>query len=153
MSAPAIDPGRVRELTRRLVACSSVSPDPGGEAACAALIREALPPGVESGFWPSDDGRPVVWALRRGRSPATVVLLSHYDTVGVEEYASLDPAAGARIAFDPDALRGRLVSSSLASPAAVAADLEEERRAPGTWMFGRGALDMKSGVAAGVTAL
>ena len=153
MNAPAIDPARVRDLTRRLVACSSVSPDPGGEAACAALIRDALPRGVECGLWPTDDGRPVVWAHRRGRSPATVVLLAHYDTVGVEEYAALDPALGARIAFDPEALRERLLSSDQALPKGIAADVEEERRTSGTWMFGRGSLDMKSGVAAGVAAL
>ena len=154
MKLPAIDPARVRALTERLVAYSSVSPDPGGETACAQLIRAALPAGLESGAWPTDDGRPVVWAHLRGRSRRTVVLLTHYDTVGVEEYAALDPGRGARIGFDPDALRTRLLEQDPQRlPEAVAADLEQERRAPGTWMFGRGALDMKSGVAAGVAAL
>ena len=148
------DPSQIRALAAHLIGCSSVSPDPGGEAACAAAIRAALPVGVESGLWPTHDGRPVVWAHRRGTSSAAVVLLTHYDTVGVEEYATLDPILGPRVAFDPEALHARLLEVEPGRlPHAVAEDLAEERRAPGTWMFGRGALDMKSGVAAGIAAL
>jgi len=74
--------------------------------------------------------------------------------VGVEEYATLDPLLGPRVAFDAEGLRARLLEMEPERlPKGVAEDLAEERRVPGTWMFGRGALDMKSGVAAAMAAL
>jgi len=149
-----LDPARVRALTERLVAVPSVSPDPTGESACADALREALPPGVTSGVWELTDGRRTLWALLRGRSPRTVVLLGHLDTVGVGEYAALGAPEGERVAFAPDPLRRRLVEAGRTHPSErVRADLAEEERTPGTWMFGRGALDMKAGLAAGVGAL
>ncbi len=145
---------RVRSLVERLVALPSVSPDPAGEAACAAAIRAALPPALESGEWRLPDGRPVVWAHLRGRSGPAALLLTHYDTVGIAEYAALGAPEGEAIALHPPSLRERLLAlDPRGLPPAAAADLEEERRSPGTWMFGRGALDMKSGVAAGIAAL
>jgi len=152
--APPIDPARVRSLAVRLVACPSVSPDVAGETTCANIVRAALPPALESGTWTTADGRPVVWArLGSGRSPA-VVLLAHYDTVGGEEFGALGGPAEVGLAFQPEALGRRLLELAPDSlPAGVVVDLEEERRVPGTWMFGRGALDMKSGVAAGLAAL
>ena len=148
-------PAALRSLTERLVAFRSVSPDPSGEARCAAALHAALPDGVERGLWPTPDGRPVVWALARGRSAPTVMLLGHYDTVGYEEYAALGATGGAEIALDPAAVRAALLAarSDASLPAAVREDLEEERRAGGTWLFGRGAFDMKSGLAAGLGAL
>ena len=149
-----LDPARVRALTERLVAVPSVSPDPAGESACADAVRGALPAAVEPGSWVLPDGRRTVWALLRGRSPRTVLLLGHFDTVGVAEYAALGAPEGERIAFVPEALRGRLLERGRAHPnPRVRADLEEEAREPGTWLFGRGALDMKAGLAAGVAAL
>ncbi len=154
MAAP-FEPAALRALAERLVASPSVSPDPEGEMRCASLVREALPAGLEHGTWPTRDGRPVVWARRHGRTRRTVILLGHYDTVGAESYAALDDAAGERIAFDPAALRERMLAPGTARLCddEVARDLEAEREAPGTWMFGRGALDMKSGLAAGIGAL
>jgi arginine utilization protein RocB len=147
----------VRALADRLVSLPSVSPDPNGETACAKAVREALPPGLATGTWPTADGRPVVWALLGGRSSRTVVMLGHYDTVGVVEYAVLGAPGAERVAFDCEALRrhllglepGRLPGQS----SRLADDLNDERHAPGTWMFGRGSLDMKSGLAAGLAAL
>ncbi|MGH7742786.1 MAG: M20/M25/M40 family metallo-hydrolase, partial [Candidatus Eiseniibacteriota bacterium] len=145
----------VRALTERLVAIASVSPDVAGETRCAQALTEALPAGIERGTWPTGDGRPVVWALVRGRSPRTLLVLGHYDTVGFDEYAAFDAPAGSAIALDPTALRERLVSEGAARAhgALLARDIEEEWRRPGSWMFGRGALDMKSGLAAGIAAL
>jgi arginine utilization protein RocB len=141
-------------LAERLIALPSVSPDPTGEKACAAAIRAALPKGMECGEWPTSDGRPVVWGLLRGSSPRALVLLTHYDTVGVDEFAALGGPEGAGTAFRSALVRERLLALDQgALPAALRADLEEERRAPGTWLFGRGALDMKSGIAAGLVAL
>jgi len=79
-------------------------------------------------------------------------MLGHFDTVGVEDYAALGSET---LAFQPAALRERLLGSRdlTRHSSSLAGDLEEERRRPGTWMFGRGALDMKSGLAAGIAAL
>lgn len=154
--ATAIDPTQVRALTERLVGVRSVSPDPDAERACAAVIRGSLPSGIESGEWPTRDGRPVVWAMARGRSRRAVLVLGHYDTVGVSEFAGLGDERGEAVAFDPAALRSRFIDLAARSPEALGdalQDLEEEVRAPGSWLFGRGALDMKSGIAAGIAAL
>jgi arginine utilization protein RocB len=149
-----LEPARVRELAERLISTPSVSPDPEGERACAAAIQAALPDGLERGEWRLPDGRPVVWAWLRGHAPRGLLLLTHYDTVGVAEFAALADAAGEGVAFRPQALRERLLALDPQSlPEAVQSDLDEERRHPGTWLFGRGALDMKSGIAAGLAAL
>jgi arginine utilization protein RocB len=152
----------VRALTERLVRQPSVSPDVVDETACAALVRDLLPAGLERGEWFAPDGRPVVWARLRGRGAGpgprrAVVLLSHYDTVGVDEFAALGGPLGRGIAFDPEALRELFLRYATDAPPpgshALLADLAEERAWPGTWMFGRGALDTKSGIAAGIAAL
>lgn len=152
--SPPTHAARARALAERLIALPSVSPDPAAEAACAAAIRAALPPGLETGEWRTGDGRPVVWAHLPGPSARTVLLLTHYDTVGVDEFAALGDPGGERVAFQPAVLRERLLAlDPTRLPEAVAADLAEERKAPGTWLFGRGSLDMKSGIAAGIAAL
>ncbi len=153
---------RVRALTERLVSFPSVSPDVVAETTCAAALRALLPAGLEQGEWYAPDGRPVVWARLRGRgagpgSRRMVLLLSHYDTVGVDEFATLGGRLGDRIAFDPGALRELFLNYATdalsAGSHALLEDLAEERAHPGSWMFGRGALDTKSGIAAGIVAL
>jgi arginine utilization protein RocB len=77
--------------------------------------------------------------------------------VGVDVCAALGGRLGDRIAFDPGALRElflRYAPETLpAGSHALLEDLAEEKARPGTWMFGRGALDTKSGIAAGIVAL
>jgi arginine utilization protein RocB len=152
---PAADPSGLRSLAERLVAIASVSPDPVGEARVADALRAAMPAAVEHGAWATPDGRPIAWARVRGRSRRTVVLLGHTDTVGASEFSTLGDGRGAGIAFDPPALRAHFLAPEFAraAPAALLPDLQEERIAPGTWMFGRGVLDMKAGLAAAVGAL
>ena len=156
-----LDPRAVRSLTERLVAIPSVSPDPAGEDACASCIEAALADAggagaVHAGYWPASDGRRIVWWLLRGGSPRAVLCLAHHDTVGVEEYSALGSADGHALAFSPEPLRERMLTlASRRDPAlspGTLTDLAEEYRRPGTWMFGRGALDMKSGIAAGIAA-
>ncbi|MCK9526899.1 MAG: M20/M25/M40 family metallo-hydrolase, partial [Limnochordia bacterium] len=65
----------------------------------------------------------------------TVILMGHIDTVGVEDFGSLKEHA-----FDPDKLPGLLKELRLDDD--VVRDIDS-----GEYMFGRGALDMKSGVA------
>lgn len=83
-------------------------------------------------------GRRNVFALLKGeKRPCgdTILLHGHMDTVGVEDYGALKDCA-----FSCDALKERL--SRLELPEEVRADL-----ASGDWLFGRGACDMKGGVA------
>lgn len=70
-----------------------------------------------------------------GQSNKTVVLLGHIDTVGIEDFKYFKDSA-----FSPDDLLEILKKENL--PDNIRRDLES-----GDYLFGRGALDMKSGVA------
>lgn len=79
-----------------------------------------------------------VFALLKGEkddNPNTVMLHGHTDTVGVEDYGAMQ-----EVAFHPDELAKRLNGVEL--PREVKEDLDT-----GDYLFGRGACDMKSGVA------
>lgn len=71
----------------------------------------------------------------KGTSRRTVILMGHLDTVGVDDFTQL-----ADMAFNPDELLVELKKEAL--PHQVKQHAES-----GDWMFGRGVLDMKSGVA------
>ncbi|HBG10686.1 MAG: M20/M25/M40 family metallo-hydrolase [Limnochordia bacterium] len=71
----------------------------------------------------------------KGDSKRTVILMGHIDTVGVDDFGSIR-----EYAFDPDKLPELLRQMDLGEE--VQRDLDS-----GEYMFGRGALDMKSGVA------
>ena len=71
----------------------------------------------------------------KGSSNRTVILMGHIDTVGVDDFGSLKEHA-----FDPDKLPELLRELRLHED--VMRDIDS-----GEYMFGRGALDMKSGVA------
>jgi len=144
---PLLDPLRIEELTVRLVGIPSVNGTPG-EGVIADFVAEHLrglayfqahPAQVWTVPLENDRfGRKNVFALVRGEqgpSPETVILHSHTDTVGVEDYGALASAA-----FDPERLGRELLSAEL--PADAAQDL-----ASGDWLFGRGVVDMKSGLA------
>jgi len=146
-STKLLDPLRIEELTVRLVGIPSVNGTPG-EGVIADFVAEHLrglayfqahPAQVWTVPLENDRfGRKNVFALVRGEqghSPETVILHSHTDTVGVEDYGALASAA-----FDPERLDRELRSAEL--PADAAQDL-----ASGDWLFGRGVVDMKSGLA------
>lgn len=83
-------------------------------------------------------GRKSVMATIRGQknnSNKTVVLIGHTDTVGISDYGSLKDYAN-----QPFELTEKLKEIEL--PKEVKADLES-----GKYLFGRGLLDMKTGVA------
>jgi arginine utilization protein RocB len=145
---------RVRELTLALVRQPSVNGTPA-ERAFAAYLHELLaalpyfrahPAHLRVERAPDDPlGRSNVFALVRGSGAQTVLLAGHYDVVSVENYGALAPQA-----CDPATLLPLLAEElerSSANPPALA-DL-----ASGEWMAGRGALDMKSGLAAGIALL
>lgn len=89
-----------------------------------------------------------VYALARGSGRETVVLTGHFDVVSVGNYGPFEPYA-----FDPEQLLPRLIADLR-----VNARSEPERRAltdleGGDFLPGRGLLDMKAGLAAGLVAL
>lgn len=90
------------------------------------------------GTYNSNDilGRPVVWALRRGKSPKTIILMGHYDTVEIDSYGPLK-----QYALDPTALKKEMKADTNYSHA-VMEDLDSD-----DWAFGRGMADMKAGLA------
>lgn len=134
----------IAALVHELVAIPSIT-QTAGEAAIEHHLLERL--GTEPYFRRHPDRfgrhaiprdpleRAAVWALVRGTTDDTVVLVNHHDTVGVGDFGPL-----AEHAVAPRELMARLPETRL-SPAA-AADL-----AGGEWLFGRGAADMKGGAA------
>lgn len=96
---------------------------------------------------PLDDGtaRSNLLALVKGEGQRTVVLAGHFDTVPFDDYAELAP-----FACDPEALLPMIIDKlkrTGENPLALA-DLES-----GEYLPGRGLLDMKSGIAAGIAVL
>ncbi|WP_442597112.1 M20/M25/M40 family metallo-hydrolase [Neobacillus sp. D3-1R] len=71
----------------------------------------------------------------KGTSKRTVILMGHIDTVGIDDFTQLKDKA-----CYPDELMEALKSEELPASA-------KEQLNSGDWLFGRGVLDMKSGVA------
>lgn len=151
------DPARAEYWARTMTALPSVSGS-ADEAAFAdrlvALLRAAPAfAGRPDAVWtmPVPGGRhprSCVAALARGRGRRTVVLTGHFDTVPTEDYGDLQP-----LALDPDALAAGLaarLARGVHSPAEARA---RDDLATGDYMPGRGLLDMKGGLAAGLAAI
>lgn len=130
----------IRELTMELVRVRGVSPSVD-EIVVARRIRELfMADGMEGAYdlcelvpIPGDPwGRQNTMAVVRGVSDTAIVLTGHFDTVGIEDYGAL-----AHLATDPNALAHHLP------------DLLDGAELPdaANWLFGRGAADMKSGIA------
>ncbi|MHA6260467.1 M20/M25/M40 family metallo-hydrolase [Sporosarcina sp. CAU 1771] len=83
-------------------------------------------------------GRQTVTALyKHPNATETIVLISHFDTVQTEEYGVLEP-----IAFNPEELTKKLLEYKDELPEDARIDLES-----GKYLFGRGTMDMKMGLA------
>lgn len=137
----------ILELTKKLVSIPSVNTT-SGEYDIACFIESYLrdipyfekhPDQVLVKKLKNDSlDRRNVFALikgEKGNSKDTIILHGHMDTVDVEDFGQLKS-----FAFDCDELMKRLKDMNLSSE--VKEDLES-----GNWLFGRGACDMKSGVA------
>lgn len=88
---------------------------------------------------PTGDGRYFVTALVKKAEQVrdTVILISHFDVVDVQDYGAWKDAA-----FSPEELTKRFYEQKQQLPSDVQADLEREE-----WLFGRGVMDMKCGLA------
>jgi arginine utilization protein RocB len=87
---------------------------------------------------PTGDGRFSVAALvKKEGATNTVVLVSHFDVVNVDDYGKWKD-----LAFRPDELTAQFYENAHVLPEDARADIES-----GEWLFGRGVMDMKCGVA------
>ena len=92
--------------------------------------------------------RGCVAALVRGRGPRTVVLTGHFDTVPVEDYGDLKPLAGQAEDLRQGLLTRLRKNAVTRAEKLALLDLETPDYLPG-----RGLLDMKAGLAAGLAVL
>jgi arginine utilization protein RocB len=136
---------RARDIALTLAAWPSVTGSPD-EAAFAPKLAQYLSHLGHVWTMPiPGDARANVLALKRGRSRATIVLTGHYDVVPPTGYGALEP-----LAFSPEQLLPETVArlrKSGENPLALA-DFES-----GAFLPGRGLLDMKAGLAAGLAAM
>jgi arginine utilization protein RocB len=84
-----------------------------------------------------------VFALKRGHSRRTVVLTGHFDTVPFDDYGELSG-----LALDPDKLLSAQLQKLNGTESLALRDFES-----GQFLPGRGLLDMKAGLAAGIAAI
>ena len=151
----------IREITKTLIAIPSISPDVDAENRCAEKILELLSqpfqgtnetPEFNPVFWNTNDGRKSVACLLKSLNPEstgkTIILMGHFDTVGVEDFGRFGDS---NIAFQPDklakAIKANLDQKFQAGLLDTSQESAYQALQSGEWMFGRGSVDMKSGVA------
>ena len=137
----------ILDLTKKLVSIASVNTTPG-EHDIACFIESYL---RDIPYFKEHSDQVIIQKLKndfldrrnvfalikgeKGNSKDTIILHGHMDTVDVEDFGKLK-----EFAFDCDELMKRLKNMNLDTE--VESDLNS-----GDWLFGRGACDMKSGVA------
>ncbi len=135
-----------RDLLIQLVRCPSITGTEGEREfpQFVASLLSALPYFQEHPdhllVSKTRDDREFVLAMvdhPTSRGQDTVILLSHFDVVDVRDYGSLTHQA-----FDPEMLTAYLTTHPQELPPDVRDDLST-----GDWMFGRGIMDMKAGLA------
>jgi arginine utilization protein RocB len=145
------------ELTLEMVRFASVT-NSSGEHKFADFLKNRLAQEAHFQTHPEDTwlepiatdpfGRSNVLALVRGQGKKTVVLTGHYDVVSIANYGALEPYA-----FEPLVLREKLIADLVANANSQAEKLALADLESGVFLPGRGILDMKSGLAAGLVAL
>lgn len=139
----------VKRLTQEMVAIPSINKEPGGETAVARYIYDFY---MGLDYFKEHPERTKIFKTKndfvdrhstyayvkgtKGNSNRTVILIGHLDTVGVDDFGTIR-----EYAFKCEELPEKLKETFKLSDE-VLADIESEE-----YMFGRGALDMKSGVA------
>lgn len=156
-SRPTWNPGpRVRELSCRLVGWGSETGSLGeaefGER-MAELLRDIPyfrdhPGQVRLVNSHGDPMTRSVVAIVRGKGSRALALAGHYDVVSVENYRELSP-----LAFKPDELLAALIADLESRPLNAGERRALEDFRGGEFLPGRGLLDMKSGIAAGIAVL
>ena len=138
---------RIKELTLQLTKIKSVVGTTEENHVTEAIyeILQSLPyfkTNSEQLFYVDNEsdklGRKSLVAMINGQneeSPDTIIMLGHIDTVGISDYGTLE-----HLATEPEKLSDALKTLNL--PENVMRDLQS-----GDYLFGRGILDMKSGVA------
>lgn len=138
---------RILELTKALCAIPSVSGRAGEEIRCADFIFDVL-----KDIAKKEPGRMLVRKVRckgdplnreavfgllkaKEKTEKTVVLTGHFDVVSTQNCGALSETA-----FDTDAYTEALNSVEL--PPCAKMDYDS-----GNWLFGRGSMDMKAGLA------
>lgn len=138
----------VKEITKELVSVPSIVREPGGETACAKKIYDYYM--SLDYFKMNQDKVKMLKTINdfidrhstyayvkgtKGNSNKTIILLGHIDTVGVDDFGDIKQHA-----FNPNILPKLFMKMNISDE--VKQDILSEE-----YMFGRGALDMKSGVA------
>ena len=138
----------IRRFTLELVHIKAVSPSEDETRVAEAVVRLLGEDGLADAFTAlgldAIAGDPYrrrnAFALVRGQSARTVVLLGHIDTVGTGDYGRLEAAA-----LDPEELDRRRDELMALTPG-LADDLADPVSGH-DWLLGRGVNDMKGGVA------
>jgi len=138
----------IKELTSKMVAIPSIVREPNGETNVAKKVYDyyknidyfkKYPERTKIVKTINDEvDRHCAYAYvkgTKGNSNKTIILIGHIDTVGVDDFGELK-----EYAFDTEKLPEKFLEIGVEEE--VKKDIES-----GRYMFGRGALDMKSGVA------
>ncbi|MBL8100220.1 MAG: M20/M25/M40 family metallo-hydrolase [Anaerolineales bacterium] len=151
----------VLQLTKTLMGIASISPNIEDENKCVDVIRDLTlsnyengkTPDVFSEFWFTEDGRKNFACLLKSKKKSykTIILMGHFDTVGVDDFARYGDV---NIAFHPEQLAEEMKKYFQSKN-----DLDISEQSAwthlqsGDWLFGRGCVDMKSGVAINIAIL
>lgn len=156
VDAATVSAERTRELSLLLTRWPSVTGTPD-EAEFSGRLKGLL---AETPYFRAHPGQlktvdshgdPLtrnVLALVRGTGRRCVVLAGHFDTVSIANYGTLAP-----LACEPEKLLAALVAELSARPLNPAEAKTLDDLKSGDFIPGRGLLDMKSGLAAGIAVL
>lgn len=139
----------VKRLTSEMVGIPSINKEPKGETAVAEYVYNYF---VDQPYFRKNPDHVKIFKTKddfidrystlayvkgtKGSSDKTVILIGHIDTVGVDDFGTIK-----EYAFQTEKLPRKLMETFSLSEEVI------EDIKSGEYMFGRGALDMKSGVA------
>lgn len=139
----------VKKLTSEMVAIPSINKEPHGETTAAQYVYDFY---MSLDYFKENPDRVKIFRTKddfverhstlayvkgtKGNSNKTVILIGHIDTVGVDDFGTIK-----EYAFKTEELPEKLMETFNLSD-----DIIKDIKS-GEYMFGRGALDMKSGVA------